>query len=65
MKRTEIKHKAQDALMQGIANQLGYYDPADFGENLSESEREELRAEMKRQADRVAKLFGYEEAWSG
>jgi hypothetical protein len=64
MTRTELKRKAQEALMQGIANQLGYYDPNDFGEDFTEEQKDELHAVMKREADRVARLFGYEKAWS-
>lgn len=62
--RTELKHKAQDALMQGIANQLGYYDPNDYGDEMTNGELAEFRAVMKREADRVAKLFGFDGAWS-
>jgi hypothetical protein len=62
--RTELKRLAQEALMQGIANQLGYYDPNDFGDEMTDEERDELRQVMQREADRVARLFGYESAWS-
>lgn len=62
--RTMLKEQAQDAIMQGIANQLGYYDPNDFGEDYTEAERDELHQIMKREADRVAKFFGFEEAWA-
>ncbi|MGI5347012.1 hypothetical protein ACQEU8_02315 [Streptomyces sp. CA-250714] len=62
--RTELKQMAQDVLMQGIANQLGYYDPNDYGESMTDAERDEFREIMQREADRVAKLFGYESAWS-
>lgn len=60
----ELRRKAQDVLLQGVANQLGYYDPKDFDERYTPEEEEELRAEMKRQADRIARMFGYEESWS-
>lgn len=62
--KTQIKREAQDALMGGIANILGYYDPHQYGGNHTPQEIAMLQAEMKKQADRVAKLLGYDEAWS-
>lgn len=63
--RTELKEAARDALMQGIANQLGYYDPNDYDDvTWSEAEKGELREVMQREADRVAKLLGFDSAWS-
>ncbi|RCH68740.1 hypothetical protein DT019_08685 [Streptomyces sp. SDr-06] len=64
MTRTELKRKAQDALMNGIANTLGYYDPRDCGVEMTEAELAEFREIIQREADRVARLFGYESAWS-
>lgn len=64
MTRTELKHKAQEVLMHGIANRLGYYDPLDYGVEMTEAELNEFREIMQREADRVARLFGYESAWS-
>lgn len=65
--RTAKKEWAQNELMHGMANVLGYWT-----EHLSEEERDslgedgivELRALLQQQADRVAKIFGYEQAWS-
>lgn len=62
--RTELKLQAQEVIMQGIANQLGYYDPNDYGDEWTEADRDELRVVMQREADRVARLFGYDNAWS-
>ncbi|TQF03915.1 hypothetical protein E6W39_18860 [Kitasatospora acidiphila] len=62
--RTELKTMAQDALMHGIANVLGYWEPKDEVIELTDAEREELREIMQREADRIAKIFGYEKAWS-
>ena len=62
--RTELKNMAQDAIMQGIANTLGYWNPNDYGEDMTEEQRDELRQVMQREADRVARLLGYESAWS-
>lgn len=62
--RTQLKEHAREALMTGIANQLGYYDPSDYGHEFTEEQKDELHQVMKREADRVARLLGYEEAWS-
>lgn len=62
--RTEMKRMAQEALMQGIANQIGYYDPNDYAEEMTQAEKDELREVMQREADRVARLFGFDKAWS-
>ena len=62
--RTQLKEHAREALMQGIANQLGYYDPNDFGYEYTEEQKDALRAVMGREANRVARLLGFEEAWA-
>lgn len=62
--RTQLKEHARKALMTGIANQLGYYDPNDYGHEFTEEQKDELHQVMKREADRVARLLGYEEAWA-
>jgi hypothetical protein len=77
--KREQKEKAQEMLMLGIANVLGYWTE---GENpfaratqdadgnwksakpLSQEEKEEFGKMLLREADRVAKLFGYDEAWT-
>ncbi|MFE5092100.1 hypothetical protein ACFRCI_17345 [Streptomyces sp. NPDC056638] len=64
LSRTELKEKAQEVLMHGIAKQLGYFDPNDYAEAIPASQHEELHEVMRREADRVARLFGYEKAWS-
>ena len=63
MTRTEMKHTAQDALMHGIGNVLGYARPDGF-DDWPPAQQEKYRAIMQREADRVAKMFGYEKAWS-
>lgn len=63
--RTEIKEKAQELLMDGIGNVLGYWAEKDLAEaDALGITEEELTAELRKQADRVAKMFGYERAWS-
>ncbi|MGW4446433.1 hypothetical protein [Streptomyces sp. NPDC004682] len=64
LSRTQLKEIAQEALMQGVGNQLGYWNPDDYATPIPEDQRDELRAVMQREADRVARLFGYEKAWS-
>lgn len=64
MNRAQLKEHAREVLLHGIANQLGYYDPRDYAREVPEGQREEFYAVMKREADRVARMFGYEEAWS-
>ncbi|MEU6765914.1 hypothetical protein ABZ916_25790 [Streptomyces sp. NPDC046853] len=62
--RTELKHLAQEALMQGIGSQLSYWRPQDYDTAIPDGQQEELREVMQREADRVAKLFGYKDgAW--
>lgn len=62
--KTEIKQDAQEAIMEAIAKTLGYYDPNEYGQDYEGDELEALRAEVQKQADRVARMFGYVEAWS-
>lgn len=62
--RTQLKDHAREALMMGIGNVLGYYDPDDDAREIPQDQRDEFHQVMKREADRVARLFGYEEAWS-
>lgn len=61
------KQKAQELLMHGIGNVLGYWSEDDNNQRdikalgLSEEEFGDL---LVAQADRVAHMFGYENAWS-
>lgn len=64
--RTDRKQWAQDKIMHQVSIALGYWV-----DELSTEERDALGVDgineiadlMKAQADRVAKMFGYEEAW--
>lgn len=64
--RTDKKMYAQQELMDGLSKVLGYWQ-----ENLSNDDIEalgqdgidEINKLMWQQADRVAKLLGYEKAW--
>lgn len=64
--RTEKKQFVQDVLMDGLANTLGYWQEhltEDDRDRLGEDGLAELQALMREQANRVAKMFGYEKAW--
>lgn len=63
MTRTEMKEAAQTALMHGIGNVLGYW-LEENGYQVPEGQHEEFQTIMVREADRVAKILGYEKAWS-
>ena len=56
MNRTEIKQKAQDALM--TAAQSGFYAIYEKG-NVNEEDAKIIAKEMDIQMTRIEKLFGY------
>lgn len=63
---TQRKLKAQELLMHGIANVLGYWTEEDLllvAALGGDDQREEFGRLLRAQADRIAKLFGYDEAW--
>lgn len=61
--KKELKLEAQDLIMEQIAI-IGYGDRYEaFAENFDSEEEASLF--LKTQMDRVAKLFGYKEAWFG
>lgn len=57
MNKKEAKLKAQDIIMHCVS--LAGYQLDD----LSDTEAEAVRKELKPQMDRIAKMFGYEESW--
>lgn len=63
--KREAKEKAQEMIMHGIGNVLGYWSESNPGVaaelGLTDAE---FHAVLVAQADRVAKLLGYERAWS-
>lgn len=61
MTKTEIKKAAQDLIVEHMAA-IGYsMDYDNFVEKVGDRDlAEEI---MKSQMDRVAKMFGYKEAW--
>ena len=61
MTKTQVKHKAQDLLMQAAQLAFSYAD----NEGLSDEEKEALIAETGKQFARIEGLFGYEKgSWS-
>jgi hypothetical protein len=66
--KTEIKEAARLQLMRGLANALGMYWAEDQSDASFEAEFGCTPAEFSKvmftEADRVAKLLGYENAWA-
>lgn len=61
MTKKEQKQRAQDLIMDQLAK-IGYGSEYEEYSALFESQ-EEADAVMKSQMDRVAKMFGFKEAW--
>lgn len=63
---TSQKRRAQDILLHGIAVALGYWTEQNYFDVavLTEKQQDEFSRILQQQADRVARLFGYENAWS-
>jgi hypothetical protein len=66
MSRTEMKLKAQEEIMNSLGSLLGYAQEAmeSRGEWVGGENADAFAEILQREADRVAKLMGYEEAWS-
>lgn len=64
--KTTPKKLAQDIIMDQIALAIGYglekYDS--YEGDLTEREGKLVQEQIEKQANRVAKIFGYERAWS-
>lgn len=58
------RQEAQDMLMHGIGNVLGYWQEQYAAQSMTDEERKEMTQILQEQADRVAKMFGYDKAWS-
>lgn len=63
MNKTEMKKAAQDVLMQHMAAVAGGDDFEAFTEEVGD--RRMAEQIIKAQMDRVARMFGYKEAWFG
>jgi hypothetical protein len=58
--RTTPKNRAQEEIMSAIQiASAGVYND----ERMTEREKEEVLKQIRTQADRCAKIFGYKEAW--
>lgn len=66
MSRTEMKRRAQELIMRQVANARGYWGEMleSTGEVIAADQAEEFRVILKREADRVARIMGYEESWA-
>ena len=64
--KTTPKQLAQDLLMDYVANALGYGFERleENGLTLTEKQKEIVGDQLQKQADRIAKMFGFEKAWS-
>ncbi len=60
------RQEAQDILMHGVSVALGYWTEqhADLAEQMTEAEQDEFRALLQQEADRLAKVFGFQKAWT-
>ena len=61
MTKTEIKHLAQEILLDGMLSRAGYAMESYFGDGLTEEEKFATEQECKKQIVRAMKLFGYED----
>lgn len=61
LSRTELKEKAREAIMEAVA--LTWHHWRTVENDIPDSQHEEFDAVIKREADRVARLMGYEESW--
>lgn len=63
-KKLTPKRMAQDILLDKISEALGYWqEQGHLTKGMTEREIELVKEQMKKQADRIARMFGYEEAW--
>ena len=62
MTKTEMKLKAQDMIMSAIGG-IFTYEEDEYNELIAEVGEDEAFEIVKKQCDRVAKMFGFNEAW--
>lgn len=60
MNKTQIKHAAQDEIMVQMANTLISFQNSTTAEDATPEEKAMIEAEIQNQANRIAKLFGFE-----
>ena len=50
--------------MDAISVKLGYWTERDDYQDMTEGERKKVQEQLRKLANRVAKMMGYDEAWS-
>jgi|TARA_Y100000310_G_scaffold340923_2_gene438363 hypothetical protein len=62
--KTTPKKKAQDVILEKLALCMGYWEEnSELTEGMTEREIELVNEQMKKECDRIAKKFGYNESW--
>lgn len=61
MNKTYLKTVAQDEIMKMLANTLVSFQ--EESNEFTQVEKQEIEKQIKAQANRVAKMFGYTNAW--
>lgn len=64
--RTTPKKFAQDVIMDQVSVARGYWEEkqAHDVERMTNRERRVVADQLKKQADRIARMFGYDQSWS-
>jgi len=58
------KKKAQDLILNKIAELRGYWtEDSDKTDGMTEREIMQVNEQLRKECDRIAKRFGYEESW--
>ena len=64
-KKSTPKNKARDLILCALADCRGYWTERSYEtDGMSEKEIERVNVQLKKEADRIAKRFGYEFSWS-
>ncbi len=60
------KQVAQDMIMDGLALSRGYWSEKHETQynKMTELERKRIDEQLKKQGDRIARMFGFDESWS-
>lgn len=61
--RTEMKLKAQEAIAHMVSSVFLYVREGGTLDEIPESQQEDFHEILEKQADRVARLLGYEKHW--
>lgn len=60
--KTELKHIAQDEILSQISHSLIAFQDSQTYIDSTPEEQQAIENEIKKQANRVAQLFGYDKA---